>query len=95
LENRHIAVVGNGIIGHGVAEVFAKAGWSVSLIGRSRPSLERALERIRASMEVFVQAGLLAPDAVRLRCSVSASARICRWRPGATWWSRRCRRTWR
>ncbi len=32
-----IAVIGNGIIGHGVAQVFASAGHKVTMIGRSRP----------------------------------------------------------
>ena len=55
----NMAVIGNGVIGHGVAEVFAKAGWKVSLIGRSRDSLAQALVRIRASLDEFVQADLL------------------------------------
>jgi 3-hydroxybutyryl-CoA dehydrogenase len=54
-----MAVIGNGVIGHGVAEVFAKSGWTVHLIGRSQDSLARALERIRASLDEFVQADLL------------------------------------
>jgi 3-hydroxybutyryl-CoA dehydrogenase len=54
-----MAVIGNGVIGHGVAEVFAKAGWTVRLIGRSEASLAQALARIRASLDEFVQADLL------------------------------------
>ena len=30
---RTIAVIGNGIIGHGIAEIFAVGGWRVRLIG--------------------------------------------------------------
>jgi len=54
-----MAVIGNGVIGHGVAEVFAKAGWKVHLIGRSQDSLAKALVRIRGSLDEFVQADLL------------------------------------
>ncbi|KRQ02056.1 3-hydroxyacyl-CoA dehydrogenase family protein [Bradyrhizobium manausense] len=54
-----MAVIGNGVIGHGIAEVFAKAGWSVCLIGRSQGSLETALQRISASLNEFVQAGVM------------------------------------
>ena len=43
-----LAVIGNGIMGHGVAQVFATAGKKVVPVGRARDSLERALERIRA-----------------------------------------------
>ena len=54
-----VAVVGNGIIGHGVAQVFAVAGHAVRLIGRSAASLERAMARIRESLDQFERHGLL------------------------------------
>jgi 3-hydroxybutyryl-CoA dehydrogenase len=53
-----VAVVGNGLIGHGVAQVFAAAGTPVRLIGRRRASLDAALERIRASLARFEAHGL-------------------------------------
>jgi 3-hydroxybutyryl-CoA dehydrogenase len=54
-----VAVVGNGIIGHGVAQIFAMAGKSVRLIGRSEPSLSAALHKIEASVQEFAARGLL------------------------------------
>lgn len=51
---RLVAVIGNGIIGHGVAEVFASAGINVVMIGRSTESLAHALGRIEASLNGFV-----------------------------------------
>ncbi|MGX5832418.1 3-hydroxyacyl-CoA dehydrogenase family protein [Mesorhizobium sp. 43Arga] len=60
-----MAVIGNGVIGHGIAEVFAKAGWDVCLIGRSHESLERALQRIGASLNEFVQAELLSASSAK------------------------------
>jgi threonine dehydrogenase-like Zn-dependent dehydrogenase len=36
-QRRTVAVIGNGIIGHGVAQVFGMAGIGVVMIGRSRP----------------------------------------------------------
>jgi 3-hydroxybutyryl-CoA dehydrogenase len=56
-----IAVVGNGIIGHGVAEVFVTAGHDVVLIGRRESSLNTAVDKVRASVSEFVERGLL-PD---------------------------------
>jgi 3-hydroxybutyryl-CoA dehydrogenase len=53
-----IAVIGNGIIGHGIAEIFAGAGWQVRLVGRSAASLAAALERIDASLRSFAAHGL-------------------------------------
>ncbi|MBV8768088.1 MAG: 3-hydroxyacyl-CoA dehydrogenase family protein [Hyphomicrobiales bacterium] len=57
-----IAVIGNGIIGHGVSEVFAKAGWRVTLIGRSAKSLEAALTKIGESLAMFADHGLVNAD---------------------------------
>lgn len=55
----HVAVVGNGIMGHGIAEVFATAGHEVVLIGRNPKSLEAALAKVAASVDEFVARGLL------------------------------------
>jgi 3-hydroxybutyryl-CoA dehydrogenase len=57
---RAVAVIGNGLIGHGVAQVLAAAGHPVRLVGRSAASLERALVRIRESLDRFVAHGLVA-----------------------------------
>ena len=57
-----VAVIGNGIIGHGVAQVFAMAGKRVRLIGRSEASLGQAMERIRASLKQFQAHGLISEE---------------------------------
>ena len=54
-----IAVIGNGIIGHAVAEVFASAGHAVVMIGRSEDSLARAMTNIETSLKEFVANDLL------------------------------------
>lgn len=58
-----IAVIGNGIIGHGVAQVFASAGHPVVMIGRSRVSLDAAIMKMQASLAEFVSHGLLTANA--------------------------------
>jgi len=55
-----VAVVGNGIIGHGVTELFARAGYTVVLIGRRDVSLNSALEKIKISLKEFTEESLLA-----------------------------------
>jgi len=55
-----VAVIGNGIIGHGVAQVFAMAGKSVILVGRNAESLGRARQKIADSLADFVRHGLVA-----------------------------------
>jgi len=59
-----VAVVGNGIIGHGVAQVFAVAGKRVTLIGRDQASLDRAKGKIADSLALFVGHGLVEKAAV-------------------------------
>jgi 3-hydroxybutyryl-CoA dehydrogenase len=71
-----LAVIGNGIIGHGIAQVFAMAEKKVTLIGRSTASLTNARVRIRASLDDFVQHNVLtsaAADAALDRIVTSTS----------------------
>ena len=48
------AVVGNGLMGQGISQVLARSGKTVSLIGRSPESLDRAMEAIRGNFQAFV-----------------------------------------
>jgi 3-hydroxybutyryl-CoA dehydrogenase len=71
-----VAVIGNGIIGHGIAQIFAMAGKDVALIGRNADSLDRARQKIADSLGAFVKHGLLDRDAVagilaRIKTSVT------------------------
>ncbi len=54
-----VAVIGNGIIGHGVAQVFAMAGKRVLLIGRSADSLNRAKARIGEGLTLLEDNALI------------------------------------
>src|SRR5260370_11790206 len=54
-----VAVIGNGIMGPGIAEVFATAGHDVVLIGRNHESLQVAIAKIAASVDEFVARGVL------------------------------------
>lgn len=55
-----VAVVGDGTMGHGIAEVFAKAGHTVQVIGLNEETLKSALDRIHLSLKEFVGEGLVA-----------------------------------
>ena len=48
-----VAIIGNGIIGHGMAQIFAMAGKNVVMIGRNKASLAKALKKIEASLGEF------------------------------------------
>lgn len=56
------AIIGNGLMGQGISQVFARAGKRVVLIGRSTASLERAMAAIRSNLEAFVTRGLSSRD---------------------------------
>jgi 3-hydroxybutyryl-CoA dehydrogenase len=58
-EVRTVGVVGSGTMATGIAEVFAKAGYEVLLVGRSREKVAAVRERIARSLEKAVQRGKL------------------------------------
>ncbi|MEM2871264.1 MAG: 3-hydroxyacyl-CoA dehydrogenase/enoyl-CoA hydratase family protein [Candidatus Caldarchaeum sp.] len=50
-----IVVVGAGVMGHGVAEVAALAGFEVTMVDVSEDLLRKGIEKIRWSLEKFVE----------------------------------------
>lgn len=58
-----VTVVGAGTMGHGIAQVAAMAGASVTLVDRSRALVDEGLARIRANLEAGVARGKVDPDA--------------------------------
>lgn len=60
---RELAVVGAGLMGGGIAQVAAVAGWNVTLRDVTDDALTRGLSGIRASLGKFVEKGRLEPDA--------------------------------
>jgi 3-hydroxybutyryl-CoA dehydrogenase len=56
---QHIGVVGSGTMGSGIAQVFAQAGYRVSLQDVSPPALDAARRRIEGSLGKFVTKGSL------------------------------------
>ena len=49
-----VAIIGNGLMGQGISQVFARAGKRVTLIGRSAQNLEKAMTAICGNFEAFV-----------------------------------------
>ena len=61
LENiRKVAVIGAGTMGQGVAQIFAQAGYQVTVEDLSQEALECALATIKSSLNTFVDNGILA-----------------------------------
>jgi len=61
---KKVAVIGAGTMGPGLAQVFATAGYEVSLYSRTEETLQKALAVIRSNLATFVQQGLLEQTAV-------------------------------
>ena len=65
LENiKKVAVIGAGTMGHGIAQSFAYAGYQVSMMSRTRKTLDRAMSLIKSSLESMAGAGLVDPAAI-------------------------------
>jgi 3-hydroxybutyryl-CoA dehydrogenase len=56
---RELAVIGAGLMGGGIAQVAAVAGWNVTLRDVTDEALTRGLDAIRASLGKFVEKGRL------------------------------------
>ena len=58
-EIRTIGVVGAGLMGHGIAQVFALRGYKVKLFDNDPKILERAPEKIRNNLQTLLEMSLV------------------------------------
>src|SRR5512136_2674344 len=54
----HIAIIGAGMMGHGIAQIFASHGHRVSLADMSDEILAKAVENIRANLTLLAKNGM-------------------------------------
>jgi len=64
---RRIGVVGAGLMGHGIAQVFASTGYEVALYDVDTATLNAAKDRIAGNFRPFVELGLAVPEDI-VRC---------------------------
>ena len=64
IETPRIGILGAGLMGHGLAQIFAVKKWEVTLYDRDRAAVTASLDRIRSNLEVFVSMGLLKTDEI-------------------------------
>ncbi|MBI4336439.1 MAG: 3-hydroxyacyl-CoA dehydrogenase family protein [Chloroflexi bacterium] len=62
---KHIAVVGAGLMGHGIAQEFALAGYQVGLHDLTGERLQHAVKQIEDNLLMLEQAGMVAREQVR------------------------------
>lgn len=63
-EETKVGIVGAGLMGHAIAQLFAVKGHPVSLFDSNHQVLEEAPARIRANFKTFLELGLATPDDV-------------------------------
>jgi 3-hydroxybutyryl-CoA dehydrogenase len=61
---KQITVVGAGLMGHGIAQVFARKGFPVFLYDLREDLLKQALMRIRANLDILVESGFESPSRI-------------------------------
>lgn len=54
-----VAMIGAGTMGSGISMCFAQAGYHVALYSRTAEGIQRALNRMAHSQQVFIQEGLI------------------------------------
>ena len=55
---KNVAVIGSGLMGHGIAQVFAQGGCSVTINDLNEEILQKAKERIASNLGTFIEMGL-------------------------------------
>jgi 3-hydroxybutyryl-CoA dehydrogenase len=76
MDIKRVGVIGAGTMGHGIAQVFAQSGFTVTLVDVAAPMLDRARTAIDKSLAKFVEKGTLAAadrDAALARLTMTAS----------------------
>lgn len=63
----NVAVIGGGLIGLGIAHQFAALGFPVTMFNRAAASSRRARQRLHTTVQRYVSAGLMSPEAAE-RC---------------------------
>jgi 3-hydroxybutyryl-CoA dehydrogenase len=66
-EIKRIGVLGAGLMGHGIAQVFASAGYDVNLYDVDPATLRTAKDRVARNFKVFIELNLAKPEDIE-RC---------------------------
>ena len=73
---RDIAVIGAGLMGHGIAQIFAAQGFDVTLADLSQELLSQAIEKIRSNLSLMAHRGIgreeeIEPSVQRIKTTLS------------------------
>ena len=59
---KRIAIVGSGLMGHGIAQEFATFGYNVCLVSRRKSSLKKATEDIQKNLGSLITLGVITKE---------------------------------
>lgn len=62
----HVAVIGAGLMGHGIAQVFAQAGYSVAIQDVKPDLVAAAVGNIASNLDLFVRSEILTAEVAKL-----------------------------
>jgi 3-hydroxybutyryl-CoA dehydrogenase len=62
--SENIAIIGAGLMGHGIAQIFASQGHRIFLLDVSEKLLAGAIENIRANLTLMAQNGIGSPEGI-------------------------------
>ncbi|MEM7330630.1 MAG: 3-hydroxyacyl-CoA dehydrogenase family protein [Chloroflexota bacterium] len=75
-----IGVIGSGLMGHGIAQIFAAAGHHVNVIDPSQDSLSSVPRRIKRNLQMMIESGVNFDDDIEPivnRISLSTEMPVC------------------
>jgi 3-hydroxybutyryl-CoA dehydrogenase len=80
-KGKKIAVIGAGLMGHGIAQIFAIKGYDVALTDLRAELISEAVEKIRSNLSFLAKNGLGKPDEIepavlRIRKTVSVKEAV-------------------
>lgn len=80
-ENRKVVVVGAGVMGHGIAQIFAQGGFRVSMVDTTQQALDRGLTLMKSSLNTMAEESFLEEpiDTIleRVSCTTSLKEGAC------------------
>ena len=56
---KSVGIVGAGLMGHGLAQIFALKGYPVRVLDNNKAVLEQVPEKVRRNLEVFLDLDLI------------------------------------
>jgi len=62
---KKIAIIGSGIMGHGIAQTFALGGYEVFINDITRDVLDKALRQVRKNLDIFIEFGITTDEAAK------------------------------